>query len=61
MYTKQASRELRVRSAINATQKRELNEQGFFAVDNVVSPSALELMRDEFERILIDENNQGGH
>ncbi len=61
MYTKQVLRELGVRSAITATQKRELNEQGFFAVDNVVSPSASALMGDEFERIHTDENNQGGH
>lgn len=61
MYTKQALRELSVPSAISATQKRELDEQGYFAVDNVVSPSAIALMRDEFERIHTEENTQGGH
>lgn len=61
MYTKQALREIGVRSELSDSQKNELDKQGFFTVDNVISSSTLIQMRDAFERIHADENNRGGH
>jgi ectoine hydroxylase-related dioxygenase (phytanoyl-CoA dioxygenase family) len=61
MYSKQALREIGIRSGLTSQQQQEMNEQGFFAVENVLSPTDLALMRDEFERIHAEENNQGGH
>jgi ectoine hydroxylase-related dioxygenase (phytanoyl-CoA dioxygenase family) len=62
MYTKQALHELGIGSnAISAAQKAELDENGFFIVENVLSKSEIENMRSEFERIHAAENDRGGH
>ena len=62
MYTKQALRELGVTSAtLTDMQKKQLDEQGFFIVENVLSAAELAGMRAEFERIHGAEREQGGH
>jgi ectoine hydroxylase-related dioxygenase (phytanoyl-CoA dioxygenase family) len=62
MYTKQALRELGVTPAtLTDAQKRQLDEEGFFTVENVLSEADLELMRAEFERMHGEEREQGGH
>ena len=62
MYTKQALRTLGVGpDAISAKQKEQLDRDGFFIVENVLSTSDVEIMRSEFERIHAAENNKGGH
>jgi ectoine hydroxylase-related dioxygenase (phytanoyl-CoA dioxygenase family) len=62
MYTKQALRELGAGpDAISNQQKRDLDEQGFFIVENVLSPNEVDSMRSEFERIHAAENERGGH
>jgi ectoine hydroxylase-related dioxygenase (phytanoyl-CoA dioxygenase family) len=62
MYTKQALRDLGVKpDAISADQKQQLDEQGFFIVEGVLSEDELRNMRAEFERIHAEEKDQGGH
>ena len=62
MYTKQALRELGVTPAtLTDAQKKQLDEQGFFTVENVLSAAELAGMRAEFERIHGAEREQGGH
>ena len=62
MYTRQALRELGVLpDTISESQKRQFDEQGFFTVENVLSPGDVEKMRSEFERIHAAEKDQGGH
>ena len=62
MYTKQALRDLGVTSAtLTDMQKKQLDEQGFFTVENVLSAAELAGMRAEFERIHGAEREQGGH
>ncbi|MFL5332705.1 MAG: phytanoyl-CoA dioxygenase family protein [Geminicoccaceae bacterium] len=62
MYTKQALRELGVTPAtLTDAQQRQLDEEGFFTVENVLSEADLELMRAEFERMHNEEREQGGH
>jgi ectoine hydroxylase-related dioxygenase (phytanoyl-CoA dioxygenase family) len=62
MYTKQALHELGIdRSVLTAEQLRSLDQQGFFIVENVLSPAEVERMRAEFERIHAAEKDQGGH
>ena len=62
MYTRQALRELGVLpDTISERQKRQFDEQGFFTVENVLSPGDVEKMRSEFERIHAAEKDQGGH
>jgi ectoine hydroxylase-related dioxygenase (phytanoyl-CoA dioxygenase family) len=62
MYTKQALQELGVTPAtLTDAQKRQLDEEGFFTVENVLSEADLELMRAEFERMHGEEREQGGH
>jgi ectoine hydroxylase-related dioxygenase (phytanoyl-CoA dioxygenase family) len=62
MYTRQALRELEVRlDTLSEGQKRRLDEQGFFIVEDVLSPKECEVMRTEFERIHTAEKDQGGH
>jgi ectoine hydroxylase-related dioxygenase (phytanoyl-CoA dioxygenase family) len=62
MYTKAALRALNVGAgAISARQKQELDEQGFFIVENVLSAGDIASMRSEFERIHAAEAGQGGH
>jgi ectoine hydroxylase-related dioxygenase (phytanoyl-CoA dioxygenase family) len=62
MYTKQALRSLGVGpDAISDDQKRQLDEQGYFIVENVLSAADCKKMRDEFERIHAEEKERGGH
>jgi ectoine hydroxylase-related dioxygenase (phytanoyl-CoA dioxygenase family) len=62
MYTKQAIRELGVTPAtISEAQKRQLDELGFFTVENVLSADDLATMRTEFERMHAAEKDRGGH
>jgi DNA polymerase IV len=59
MYTKQALRELGVTpSTLSQSQKKELEEQGFFTVEEVLTPDDCEKMRAEFERIHGAEKDQ---
>ncbi len=62
MYTKQALHEIGVSAgAITASQKEQLDRDGFFIVENVLSRPEIERMRSEFERIHAAENARGGH
>lgn len=62
MYTKQALRELGIQSSgLSAAQASQLDEQGFFVVENALATEAVEKMRSEFERIHASEQDQGGH
>ena len=62
MYTKQALHELGIDPRIlSAEQKAELDEQGFFIVENVLSADVCARLRKEFERLHGDENERGGH
>ena len=62
MYTKKALRALGVTQAtLTDDQKRQLDEQGFFTVENVLSEPDLAVMRAEFERLHGAEQGQGGH
>ncbi|MEQ1524601.1 MAG: hypothetical protein ABL936_25345, partial [Aestuariivirga sp.] len=62
MYTKQALHELGVKpTAITDEQKRQLDAQGFFIVENALSKSDVKTLREEFERIHATEAEKGGH
>ena len=62
MYTKQALHELGVSSTtLSDDQKRQFDEQGFFIVENALTPAECERMRHEFERIHAAERDKGGH
>jgi ectoine hydroxylase-related dioxygenase (phytanoyl-CoA dioxygenase family) len=62
MYTRQALHNLGIRlHCISDQQKQQLDDQGFFVVENVLSSDDIEFMRDEFERIHAAENERGGH
>ena len=62
MYTRQALHELGISGdAISSKQKQQLDDDGFFIVENVLSKSDVETMRSEFERIHAAENDRGGH
>ena len=62
MYTKAALRELGVGpETLSDAQKKKLDEQGFFIVENVLKAQAVEKMRAEFERIHAAEIATGGH
>lgn len=62
MYTKQALRALGVGpDAISEDQKRQFDAQGFFIVENVLSPEDCDTMRGAFERLWAAENGEGGH
>ena len=62
MYTKQALHEFGIKTTdITGDQKRQLDEQGFFIVENVLSRSEIKTMREEFERIRAAEADSGGH
>ena len=62
MYTKQALRELGVTpDTLTRDQKQQLEDLGFFIVEDVLSKDALRSMRSEFERIHAQEAGQGGH
>jgi ectoine hydroxylase-related dioxygenase (phytanoyl-CoA dioxygenase family) len=62
MYTRQALRALGVGAdAITQKQKDQLDTDGFFIVENVLSKADIAAMRSEFERIHAAENTRGGH
>lgn len=62
MYTKQALHELGIRpDAISASQKRQLDEEGYFIVENAMSKSDVKKICDAFETIHATEAGQGGH
>ena len=62
MYTRQALNELGVGlGTLSNAQKTELEDLGFFIVENVISPAGIAKMRAEFERIHAAENDKGGH
>jgi ectoine hydroxylase-related dioxygenase (phytanoyl-CoA dioxygenase family) len=62
MYTRQALRELGVTpETLSAAQKGELDDEGFFIVENVLSPADCKIIQGEFERIHAMEKDQGGH
>ena len=62
MYTKQALHELGVKSTvITAEQKKQLDRQGFFIVENALSQGDIKALRNEFERIHAAEAEKGGH
>ena len=61
MYTKQALRELGVTASTLAdAQKRQLDEQGFFTVEDVLTDVELAGMRAEFERMHAAERGRAG-
>jgi len=61
MYTKAAVRELGAGpDQLTASQKDELDANGFFVVPDVLSAADCVIMRDEFERIHSSEKDQGG-
>jgi len=62
MYTKQALRELGVtNSTLSLHQKQQLDEQGFFIVENVLSRAECKAMGEAFDRLYDAEKGQGGH
>jgi ectoine hydroxylase-related dioxygenase (phytanoyl-CoA dioxygenase family) len=62
MYTRQALHELGSSlNAITTEQKRQLDDNGFFIVENVLSTDEITTMRSEFERLHAAEAGQGGH
>jgi ectoine hydroxylase-related dioxygenase (phytanoyl-CoA dioxygenase family) len=62
MYTKQALRELGIGGAgLTKAQAAQLDKDGFFIVEDVLSAGAIERMRSEFERIHSVETTRGGH
>jgi len=62
MYSREALRELGVtQTTISTAQKAQLDDQGFFIVENVLSSADTASMRAEFERIHGAEREKGGH
>ncbi|MCB1379158.1 MAG: phytanoyl-CoA dioxygenase family protein [Alphaproteobacteria bacterium] len=62
MYTRQALRALGVGpDTLTEAQRKQFDELGFFIVENVLTHSQCQVMRDEFERIHAVENEGGGH
>lgn len=62
MYTRQALHNLGIKmDCISEGQKKQLDDNGFFIVENVLSKSEIQSMRDEFERVHAVEKDQGGH
>ena len=62
MYTRQALHNLGVKlNCISDAQKRQLDDNGFFIVENVLTRDDIATMRDEFERIHALEADRGGH
>lgn len=62
MYTKQALRELGIGpDALAPEQRQQLDEQGFFVVESLLTPAECRAMTDAFERIHGEERDQGGH
>ena len=48
-------------TTLSDDQKRQFDEQGFFIVENALTPAECERMRNEFERIHAAERDKGGH
>jgi ectoine hydroxylase-related dioxygenase (phytanoyl-CoA dioxygenase family) len=62
MYTRQALHTLGTSlDAITTDQKRQLDDNGYFIVEDVLSKSEITAMRHEFERLHAAEAGQGGH
>jgi ectoine hydroxylase-related dioxygenase (phytanoyl-CoA dioxygenase family) len=62
MYTRQALHELGTSlDAIAGKQKDQLDKDGFFIVENVLTAKEIDSMRSEFERVHAAENGRGGH
>lgn len=62
MYTKQALRAFGVRAdTLSEARKRQLDQDGFCIVENVLSAADCAAMNDAFEAIFAAENGQGGH
>lgn len=62
MYTKQALHNLGISmGCLSATQKKQLDEEGYFIVENVLSATEIGAMRDAFEQIHAAEAEEGGH
>jgi ectoine hydroxylase-related dioxygenase (phytanoyl-CoA dioxygenase family) len=62
MYTRQALHNLGIKlDCVSLAQKQELDDKGFFIVEDVLSSSDIVKMRDEFERVHALENDRGGH
>ncbi|KAK4913327.1 hypothetical protein LTR49_018308 [Elasticomyces elasticus] len=60
MYTKQALRAFG-NTALTSDQAQQLDERGYFTVDNVFTPAQCHTMAAEFDRIHSEERDQGGH
>jgi ectoine hydroxylase-related dioxygenase (phytanoyl-CoA dioxygenase family) len=62
MYTRQALHELGSGlDAITTEQKRKMDDNGYFIVENVLSKTEIESMQKEFERLHAAEAGLGGH
>jgi ectoine hydroxylase-related dioxygenase (phytanoyl-CoA dioxygenase family) len=61
MYTKQALHELGMNDKLSSEQLKELDEKGFFVVEDVLSPDECRSMAREFERLHEAERLTGGH
>lgn len=62
MYTKQALHNLGIdRGAFTEEQQRQLDEQGFYIVEDVLSPTECRMMAAAFEALHASEAERGGH
>lgn len=62
MYTKQALRNLGIdRSTFTPEQRRALDEDGFYIVEDVITPAQCRAMAEAFEALHASEAGQGGH
>ena len=62
MYTKEALHELGVSAGcLNPAQKQSLDDEGFFIVENAITPAECRAMAEAFERIHAEERERGGH
>lgn len=60
MYTKQVLRALGVTSDLSPEQKRQLDDEGFTIVEDVISRAEAKRMGEEFERLHTAEKDTGG-
>lgn len=60
MYTKEALRSLGVSLDLTPTQTRQLDEDGYIIVENVIGKADAKRMADEFERLHAAEQKTGG-
>jgi len=61
MYTKQAMHELGMSDTLTSAQQKDLDEQGYFVVEDLISPVECRAMAREFERLHEFERLTGGH